>query len=202
MADPGIVPVVEDDGTIVISDPRTIRALAHPARIAVLERLFAGAVLTATECARVADLTPSAMSYHLRALEKYGLVGRADPTDDGRERPWRALGTSLQVSAETTLAGRAAEQAITGQMVEQLRTELRRTLDRRDTTADDGRREPVQFLLTPLRVTTEEARELNAAVREVLERFDGRTPPDDARVFHFWWASLPAEEPSPAAEES
>ena len=51
-----------------ISDPQIMRALAHPARLAVLDQLADGGTATATECARTAGLSPSAMSYHLRAL--------------------------------------------------------------------------------------------------------------------------------------
>ena len=54
---------------VMLTDPRAIKALAHPARLAVIDELFAGRQLTATECAEIAGLSPSAMSYHLRALE-------------------------------------------------------------------------------------------------------------------------------------
>jgi len=73
--------------------------LAHPARLAVLDALFEGGQLTATECAELAGLSPSAMSYHLRALERWGIVERADASDDGRERPWRAAGGGLRIES-------------------------------------------------------------------------------------------------------
>ena len=76
---------VEDDGAqradaeyqapqvVSITDPQAIRALAHDARLIVLDELFASQTTrTATELASMCSLTPSAMSYHLRALEKYG----------------------------------------------------------------------------------------------------------------------------------
>ena len=65
---------------VELTDPKAIRALAHPARLAVIEELYAGRELTATECAEIAGLSPSAMSYHLRSLEKAGIVERADAT--------------------------------------------------------------------------------------------------------------------------
>ena len=68
---------------VVITDPRAIRALAHPARQRVIDELYNGQVLTATECAEIAGLTPSAMSYHLRALEKWGIIERAEESADG-----------------------------------------------------------------------------------------------------------------------
>jgi DNA-binding transcriptional ArsR family regulator len=74
-----------------ITDPLAMRALAHPARIAILQHLVLDGPATATECAEVAGLSPSACSYHLRALARHGFVGE-DPASaaDGRHRPWRA----------------------------------------------------------------------------------------------------------------
>ena len=73
---------------VVITDPRAIRALAHPARQRIIDELYSGRVLTATECAELAGLTPSATSYHLRALERWGSIERAEASADGRERPY------------------------------------------------------------------------------------------------------------------
>jgi DNA-binding transcriptional ArsR family regulator len=68
-----------------------MRALAHPARIAILQHLVIEGPATATACAQVAGLSPSACSYHLRALARYGFI-EEDPASaaDGRHRPWRA----------------------------------------------------------------------------------------------------------------
>src|SRR6476661_2774222 len=80
-----------------ITDPRALRALAHPARQRVVTELYSGEVLTATEAARLCDVTPSAMSYHLRALATWGIVERVE-SGDGRERPWRAVADSLTIT--------------------------------------------------------------------------------------------------------
>lgn len=81
-----------------ITDPRAMRALAHPARLAIMERLALEGPSTATECAEVTGLSPSACSYHLRALARYGFV-EEDRTvaADGRHRPWRALAISFDM---------------------------------------------------------------------------------------------------------
>jgi DNA-binding transcriptional ArsR family regulator len=83
-----------------ITDPRAMRALAHPARLAMMEHLALQGPATATECAEITGLSPSACSYHLRALARYGFVeeDRADATD-GRHRPWRALAVSFDVAS-------------------------------------------------------------------------------------------------------
>ncbi len=92
-----------DDQPVVLTDPRSIRAIAHPARLKVIDHLFQGNVQTSTELAELTGLSASAMSYHLRALEKWGIVARVDPSatgDDGRERPWRQAGSGVTWSSE------------------------------------------------------------------------------------------------------
>lgn len=84
---------------LTIDEPTAFKALAHPARQRVVLELFSGEILTATEAAELCGMSPSAMSYHLRALQKAGIVERVD-SEDGRERPWRSAGRSLWITAE------------------------------------------------------------------------------------------------------
>jgi DNA-binding transcriptional ArsR family regulator len=81
---------MDPERKLVVRDAATMRALAHPARITALERLMRGGPATATGLAEVAGLTPSAMSYHLRLLERAGLITAAPGRGDGRERVWQA----------------------------------------------------------------------------------------------------------------
>ena len=86
---------------VQIDDPRGIRAIAHKARQQVIQMLFVNTrrSFTATELSDLTGLSPSAMSYHLRALEKWGVIERAPDADgDARNRPWRAAGTQLNIT--------------------------------------------------------------------------------------------------------
>ncbi|RBQ15182.1 ArsR family transcriptional regulator [Spongiactinospora rosea] len=85
---------------MALSDPKAMRALAHPARLAILTRLQTEGVATATEVAEVVGVTPSAASYHLRMLAKYGFVEDAPPRGDGRERVWQAREQGMSVTPE------------------------------------------------------------------------------------------------------
>jgi DNA-binding transcriptional ArsR family regulator len=77
--------------TTVVRDPEMIKVLAHPARLAILEHLSShGGDITATEAAEVVGLSPSATSYHLRALAKFDLIKEAPSRGDGRERVYTA----------------------------------------------------------------------------------------------------------------
>src|SRR5579862_5195028 len=102
-----------DDEALHLQDPRDIRAIAHPARMAIINALASGDELTATECAELTGLSPSAMAYHLKLLERYGFAEPAPARDDGRERPWRATDRRTLVDLDTsTPAGAAAATAV------------------------------------------------------------------------------------------
>jgi DNA-binding transcriptional ArsR family regulator len=79
-----------------ITDVRTMRALAHPVRIALIEALILGGAMTATEAGERIGETPTTCSFHLRQLARYGLVEEAGG-GKGRARPWRvtSIGYSL-----------------------------------------------------------------------------------------------------------
>jgi DNA-binding transcriptional ArsR family regulator len=108
---------------VVLRDPRAIKALAHPARLAVIDELFAGRKLTATECGEIAGLSASAMSYHLRAREKWGIVRRSETTGDGRERPWEAAGNGLMVDSAEPRASAAGEAILVARQLDKQRAD-------------------------------------------------------------------------------
>jgi DNA-binding transcriptional ArsR family regulator len=71
-----------------LDDARTLRALAHPVRIALVEALSIGGPMTATEVGEQIGESPTTCSFHLRQLAKYGFVEEAGG-GKGRSRPWR-----------------------------------------------------------------------------------------------------------------
>jgi DNA-binding transcriptional ArsR family regulator len=74
---------------VEISEPRAIRALAHPVRLDLLDLLIAIGPATAARCGRILGLPQANCSFHLRQLAKYGFVEDAGPGTDRRERQWR-----------------------------------------------------------------------------------------------------------------
>ena len=126
----GYAPAVVGDEPVRLTDPRAIRALAHPARLAVMDALTARATITATEAAEIAGLSPSAMSYHLRALAKWGIVreASADSDTDGRERRWERAGAGLSVDPPDHGAD-AATAFIATHYLDRTRAELAHWLD-------------------------------------------------------------------------
>src|SRR4051794_35516843 len=120
-----------------LRDPRALRALAHPARLAILERLSSDGPATATECADVTGQSPSACSYHLRALARWGLVEEADGADR-RERRWRWRGPLVFADHQDTRRAdmAAAEHLLAAQVLERASG---RVLDWLDASDDESR---------------------------------------------------------------
>ncbi|HEX3492804.1 MAG TPA: winged helix-turn-helix domain-containing protein, partial [Streptosporangiaceae bacterium] len=82
---------------VPVPEIAVMRALAHPARLGLLEHLAETGPATATECAEVVGQSPSAVSYHLRVLARAGLVETAPGRGDGRERLWRRTDDRYQI---------------------------------------------------------------------------------------------------------
>lgn len=154
-----------------------MRALAHPARLAVLEALGEGEELTATACAELTGLTPSAMSYHLRALEKWGFVERADGGEDGRERPWRSVGQGFRIDALPDSATAAAASAVSHVVIDRLRVDL-------DDWLIHEREQPGEWVAvagvanTQKWLTADEVQELQSLYDDFLSARRGRTAAD------------------------
>ena len=93
-----------------ITEPEALAALAHPVRLELIDYLMAQGPATASTCARGVGDSPSNCSYHLRVLAKAGLVDEV-ASEDGRERPWRALitGFDADVDSEGRITPGAAE---------------------------------------------------------------------------------------------
>jgi len=180
-----------------ISDPRVMRALAHPARIEIVEYLNStGEVVTATECARMVGLSPSATSYHLRELAKYGLVEQAPSRGDARERVWRSTGSHVHIAGldqepETV----AAERSLVNLYLDRDARRLEEWLDRQE-------QEPVEWqeasaiMGNTLLMTAEELKSLAEKVRDLVEPYQLRTrradPPAGARQVRVNYLAFPA----------
>jgi DNA-binding transcriptional ArsR family regulator len=168
-------------GEVRLRDPGALRALAHPARLMVVDELYQGPERTASELARITDLTPSAMSYHLHALEKWGIIERGEAREDGRERPWRASGRSLRWDSDMSVAAAAAQDVIAGGYLEQLREAFRRW-----TLVEPGEgevwREVAGLGRSFLWLTEEEAKALSDELSKTIrERFQDRDAVDHPR---------------------
>ena len=160
-----------------LHDPRAIRALAHPARLAIIDALASGDELTATECAELTGLSPSATAYHLKFLERHGLAEPAPARRDGRERPWRAVdraGVDLDAS---TPAGAAATAAVALAFLDRSRALAERFLAAAHEEPAEWR-DVASMTNADLWLTVDETRAVSAALAVALQPYRGRVMAD------------------------
>jgi DNA-binding transcriptional ArsR family regulator len=139
-----------------ISDPRAIRALAHPLRLDLLQLLGGGGPATAAECGRILGESQASCSFHLRQLAKYGFVQDAGPGRDRRERRWRVPDPRLRVRLA---AGHdpAVRQELERLVVER---EMQAILDYSEAGADPGWEHKAGIVTTMAVVSPDEAAEI------------------------------------------
>jgi DNA-binding transcriptional ArsR family regulator len=188
-----VVPRRKD--TVTLTDPRALRALAHPARQRLISELFDGRVLTATEAADLVGLTPSAVSHHLRALEKWGLARRAKATSDGRERPWEGTAKTLRLQPTGAPGSQVALEAVMSLQIAEFSAQLSAFLS--EAGADESRWPGQGMQRGDLWLTEAETRQVLARVNDVVESYaKGRTPqrhPEGARKLTYVWSLIPKE---------
>src|ERR1700735_5248760 len=88
------------DDVRLVNDPKTLRALTHPVRLALLEALTLEGPLTATAAGELIGESPTTCSFHFRQLAKYGFVEEAD-SGPGRLRPWKLVSVGMKFSDVT-----------------------------------------------------------------------------------------------------
>jgi DNA-binding transcriptional ArsR family regulator len=118
-----------------LTDPKAMRALAHPVRLQLLEELADAGTLTATQAAERLGESPSNVSFHLRQLAKYGYVVEAEG-GTGRQRPWKLKSLGMRwsdVHEDAEVAGAARELA---------RVQFARYLDRARRGLDERHAQP------------------------------------------------------------
>lgn len=75
-----------------MSDPRVLRAIAHPTRGRILDELQAAGPLRAADIGEALGIPANQASFHLRQLAKYGMIEPApEAARDKRDRVWRAV---------------------------------------------------------------------------------------------------------------
>lgn len=105
-------------GDFEITDPKAMRALAHPVRLAILERLQVHGAATASQLAPHVGATASVTSWHLRHLAGFGLVRDAEAGPDRRERRWEAVSRGFRIAVEGADTDWSAVRVLSAQMFE------------------------------------------------------------------------------------
>lgn len=177
------------------SDPRRLRALAHPVRLDLLYLLHREGPLTASRAAELLGLTPKVCSYHLNLLGKYGVVEETGE-GKGRARPWRVADTRINYvhRPDEHPAMTQAEDAFA-------RTALARDTRLIEAFIHQRHRLPQRWRnvsamsSSPLRLTPEQLRALRDELLEVLGRYQqqSQSPAEGAHPVHAALYALPTD---------
>jgi predicted ArsR family transcriptional regulator len=168
------------EGVVQLTDPRALRAVAHPTRLKLIALLRRFGPLTATQAGERLGESPSGCSFHLRSLAKWGLVEEAGG-GRGRERPWQATANGHEWAArgpseEVDEAG----DALTRVAVERWFEEAAHWVDRRH-------EEPHEWTDAALAgdrmiaVTPAELEDIDRRVAEILEPYKRRVGRPEAQ---------------------
>jgi DNA-binding transcriptional ArsR family regulator len=190
---------------VKITDPRAMRALAHPARLAIMEHLGLEGPATATECAEVAGLSPSACSYHLRALARYGFVEEdREHAADGRHRPWRVLAIAFDIASVSDQPRPARPAArLLLQAARARSDQIRAEYEEREAAFPREWREAGGWMQDVLHVTPAELEHIRSEVAELTDRHRRLEPADrpaDARRVYVVLDLVPWFDPSDAKD--
>jgi predicted ArsR family transcriptional regulator len=181
-----------------LTDPKALRAYAHPIRLELMGLLRRSGPLTATQAGEKIGQSAASCSFHLRQLAKYGLVEEAGG-GKGRERPWRAT----SVSTEWTASGPDEDTAAAGAMlsrvvVERYFEQAIGWLDRRpDEPAEWAEKSVVSDHVVYL--TVDELAEIEKRTRALLDPYlerneDASARPDGARPVTYIQLGFPLDE--------
>ena len=193
---------------VEITDPKAIRALAHAARLEVISELYSTQVSrTATELAAQTGLTPSAMSYHLRALQKWGIVVPAATAGDARERRWKAAGTDFTINSGGGVA--SPEFAVLDLELDAYRRRVNAYAKTRDEQRQRGEavdgQSSVVLASNLLYLTPDQREELNNRLFELLRDYELEDPdqvPEGAERMATMWSMIPDDRGMPPAKPS
>ncbi|MGC4174764.1 ArsR/SmtB family transcription factor [Demequina sp.] len=184
----------EAEGPERIIDAASLKALAHPLRVDLFDRLIMFGPATASQLAEALGESSGATSYHLRQLARHHFIEEDPDRGNAKERYWRVPKGGVTMNPTDFEEGSAEAEAgtlVVRQMVEQRYRHVDAFLRR-------GQREmgsewvaasalmSARTTLTAQELATV-TEEIAGAIDAALDRYRDREDPEGARpvVLHF-----------------
>jgi DNA-binding transcriptional ArsR family regulator len=177
-------------------DATSLKALAHPLRVDLLERLRRLGPATATQLATEMGETSGATSYHLRQLARHGFVEEDEARGTRRERWWRSVPHTISIhglrfrrQAET----RAAADFLMREISQRKLRRLEQWYARSDEWSEQWR-ESSEDSDYRVRVTLEQFKELTAEMDALVNRYQpalGTAAREETSVVEVQFAAFP-----------
>jgi hypothetical protein len=155
-------------GDLVLTDPKTMRALADPLRLALHDQLRQAGPATAAELASFVEANESEVEEHLRGLEAFGLVTRGDR--------WEAVGKGFVFEIPDDLEGQTAARELSRVMLLQYVDLPRRWVAEEETRLGLDWARAAGLFNARVTVTPDELRGLQEGLERLLEPFLTRAP--------------------------
>ena len=162
------------DEPLKLTDPKAMRALAHPVRMALLDLIAVAGTLTATQASEALGESPANCAFHLRTLAKYGFVREAGG-GRGRERPWTRTRRTISISSteqddpQAAIAAGALGSVYFERWVERARRVFGSSRERLP-----GWERATQMSRSAVFLTAEETLQVGREVQEIIDRYRGR----------------------------
>ncbi|MHA6764970.1 winged helix-turn-helix domain-containing protein [Streptacidiphilus sp. PAMC 29251] len=184
-----------------LTDPRALRAYAHPTRMAIVGLLRRDGPMTATQAARATGESVASCSFHLRQLAKYGLVELAGG-GQGREKPWQATAMFTSWDAETDDPAAAAATEALQLAIAQRYFELTANWLRARAAEPSAWREAAHFGDSMLYLTAAELQELGDGIQDLMRPYldrlgDAGKRPTGSRPVSLLHLAFPSDAAAP-----
>ncbi|WP_020661770.1 winged helix-turn-helix domain-containing protein [Amycolatopsis benzoatilytica] len=171
-------------------DPRTLRALAHPLRMELLDLLTVEGPATATGLGKRVGESSGTTSWHLRQLADAGLVEEDPGRGSKRERWWKAAQDSTRMEPEDFLDDPRTAGTMLAYMHHYLDQNYR---EQAQAVADLPRwtkewRDSSTLGRAALELTPGETRQMVEEIEAVVDRYRRPAAPGDETVIAHWAA--------------
>ena len=174
-------------------DMESLKALAHPLRVQILDTLSTYGQFTASGLAERLGESSGATSYHLRQLERHGFVREVEGKGTGRERWWERMPGAINLDA-TRLEHTPSTLAASKTLVRQWSRNRAEVLDDFQERGYDTL--PTEWIQSSdiatinLRLTAEQLKDLvdrwTALIDPLIVQYRGQNPPGSRPVqIHF-----------------
>ncbi|MFJ8044169.1 helix-turn-helix domain-containing protein [Kitasatospora sp. NPDC096147] len=159
-------------------DPRSLRALAHPLRMRILDHLRTHGPATSARLSEPLGESTGTISWHLRHLAEHGFIEEEAGRGTKRERWWRARAEGNVLHTTELRADPQTSTALDVYLAELLRTQYQRVADSLAAEWPEEWRGAGRISdWTKLRLTPGQLHALLEDLAAVVER---HTPPADA----------------------
>jgi DNA-binding transcriptional ArsR family regulator len=178
-------------------DLESLKALAHPLRVRIVDTLATYGAFTASGLAERLGESSGATSYHLRQLEKHNFVREVEGRGTARERWWERVPVSINVRdsrSSDSPASKAATQLVLSEWTRNREQKLRDFVERGDDVLGDEWVEAATVSTASLFLTVEQLAEIGTALEAYLDEqvakyVDQRIV--GARPVHLQFAAFP-----------